>query len=52
MTTFIRFAQKKVNEKYNLIDPQEDDTGHFNSRWRLRINVPEEDILSMSEKTS
>jgi len=52
MTTFIRFAQKKLNEKYNLLDPQEDDSGHFNSRWRLRINVPKEDILSMSEKTS
>jgi len=52
MATFINFAQSKVNEKYNLLDPQEGDSGPFNSRWRLRINVPEEDILFMSEKSS
>ncbi len=52
MATFIKFARGKVNEKYNLLDPREENTGQFNSRWRLRINVPEEDILLMSEKTS
>lgn len=52
MATFINFAQSKVNEKYNLLDPQEGDSGYFNQRWRLRINVPEEDILFMSKKSS
>lgn len=52
MATFIKFALSKVNKKYNLLAPQDADEGQFNARWRLRINVPEEEILLMSKKIS
>ncbi len=52
MATFIKFALSKVNKKYNLLAPQDANEGQFNARWRLRINVPEEEILLMSKKIS
>jgi len=36
---FIRFAQKQVNEKYNLFDGSGTEEGEFISKWRLRLNV-------------
>jgi predicted transcriptional regulator of viral defense system len=44
---FIDFALSCVNDKYNLIDPQSDDNGAFNAKWKLRLNVSEQDILEM-----
>jgi predicted transcriptional regulator of viral defense system len=46
---FILFALECVNEKYNLLDPQSDDKGDFNAKWKLRLNVTKADILAMSK---
>jgi len=53
MTGFSRFQSevlKIVNRKYSLLDPLGSDEGVFNSKWRIRVNVPEEKLLSMINK--
>lgn len=47
ITKFIKFAQKRKNNKYTLFNPGGDNTGEFNSRWNLRLNIEEETILDM-----
>jgi predicted transcriptional regulator of viral defense system len=42
---FLKYAQTKVNKKYDLLDAESVDGGTFNARWRLRLNVPESEIL-------
>jgi predicted transcriptional regulator of viral defense system len=48
LSQFIAFALSCVNDKYNVIDPQTNERGDFNAKWRLRLNVSEQDILAMS----
>lgn len=43
-------AQKFINKRYALLDPMGEDTGKFNSSWRLRINIPEEKLLEIIQK--
>lgn len=43
-------AQKLINKRYALLDPMGEDTGKFNSSWRLRINIPEEKLLEIIQK--
>ena len=47
---FIDFAQKEVNQKYNLFDPAGRDEGEFVNTWRLRLNISHEDILNIVNK--
>ena len=47
LSDFISFAQKRKNSKYNLFDPGGENTGEFNNRWRLRMNLSKETILDM-----
>ena len=49
LSQFTDFALSCVNTKYNLIDPQSEDNGAFNAKWKLRLNVSEQDILEMSK---
>lgn len=42
---FQKYALTKMNEKYALFDPLGTDEGSYLSKWRLRINMKEEDIL-------
>ena len=42
---FLKYAQSKVNKKYDLLDVESSDGGSFNAKWRLRLNVPEQEIL-------
>jgi predicted transcriptional regulator of viral defense system len=49
MQGFIKYALNCVNEKYNMLDPSGRDEGTFNVRWKLRLNVPEEQVIAMSE---
>lgn len=46
--SFINFAQRSLNQKFTLFDPQGTDSGDFNAKWKLRLNVKETDILAMS----
>jgi len=50
MKAFVRYAKKQVNPKYNLFDPQGLEKGEFISDWKLRMNIPEEDILDIANK--
>jgi predicted transcriptional regulator of viral defense system len=44
--SFLKYAQTKVNQKYDLLDSESGDNGPFNSKWRLRLNVPESEIIA------
>ncbi len=43
--SFLKYAKSKVNKKYDLLDKESADEGMFNTQWRLRLNVPENEIL-------
>ncbi len=48
MKKFVNYAKSKVNNRYNLIDPNGEDKGQFIPEWRLRLNVSKEEILNLS----
>lgn len=50
LDSFIRFAEKQVNDRYNLFDPAGEDHGAFVSKWKLRLNIPVEDIAGILSK--
>jgi len=47
LSRFIDFAKKQVNEKYNLLDPVGSEEGPFINDWKLRLNIPEENITGI-----
>ena len=47
---FTSFAEKQVNEKYNLFDPSGVEEGEFINKWKLRLNIPKEDIMGIINK--
>ena len=50
MKSFINFALKEVNEKYNLFDPFGIEEGEFVNKWRLRLNISSKEILDICNK--
>lgn len=50
LKSFIDFAKKEVNQKYNLFDPAGREDGEFVNTWRLRMNIDKEHILSIVNK--
>lgn len=50
MQSFIKYAKKKVNKKYTLIDSAGEDIGEFVSIWRLRLNVSRVDVIHLSKE--
>jgi|APTNR8051073442_1049403.scaffolds.fasta_scaffold00018_194 predicted transcriptional regulator of viral defense system len=50
LKSFITFAKKEVNQKYNLFDPAGQDEGEFVNAWRLRLNISRENILNIVTK--
>lgn len=50
MESFIDFAKKQVNNRYNLFDPQGLEEGEFVAEWRLRLNISREELLDISNK--
>ncbi len=44
--SFLKYAQTKVNKKYDLLDSESKNSGPFNNHWRLRLNVPEAEIVN------
>ena len=44
MTRFLDYAKRQVNLRYVLIDPLGDEQGSFNNRWKLRLNIAEEEL--------
>jgi len=41
---------KMVNKKYTLLDPMGENDGVFNSKWRIRVNIPKEKLLGIINK--
>jgi predicted transcriptional regulator of viral defense system len=50
LKSFIEFAKKEVNQKYNVFDPAGGEEGEFVNTWRLRLNISREQILSIVNK--
>lgn len=50
LTSFVNFAQKKINEKYNIFDPAGTEEGEFVNAWRIRLNISKEEILDICNK--
>ncbi len=46
--SFVSWARKQVNQKYNLMDSGGIETGEFVKEWRLRLNVSREELLNMA----
>lgn len=44
---FIAYALSKVNERYSLFDAEGTNEGTHISRWKLRLNIAEENILAL-----
>lgn len=45
--SLLKFLQKSLNKKYDLLDPLLPSEGKYQSRWRLRINVEPEELLQV-----
>ena len=43
-------AQMLINNSYSLLDPMGENTGKFDSVWKLRINIPKENLLDIVQK--
>jgi len=50
LSRFLKYAQTVVNQRYTLIDPFGEKKGVFNKKWKLRLNLSEEEILSICNK--
>lgn len=50
LNTFIDFARKEVNQKYNLFDPAGTEEGEFVNEWRVRLNISRERVLNIVNK--
>lgn len=50
LADFVEYAGKRTNEKYSLFDPKGEEEGEFVSRWKLRLNISEKDILGIIDK--
>lgn len=50
LKSFVEFAKKEVNQKYNLFDSAGQDEGEFVKAWRLRLNISRENILNIVSK--
>lgn len=48
MEYFIRYAESVRNEKYNLFESDGEKHGKTNRRWRLILNMEEEDIFEIA----
>jgi predicted transcriptional regulator of viral defense system len=44
---FLKYAETTVNPRYILFDPFGEETGAFNNKWKLRLNITEERILDI-----
>lgn len=50
MTRFLKYAATEVNARYVLLDPFGNEAGTFNNKWKLRLNISEEEIQSIIHK--
>ncbi len=48
LKSFIKYAGKKTNKKYSQFDVFGFNEGKFDSKWKLRLNIPEEEIFEIA----
>ena len=41
---------KLINNRYTLLDPMGEDTGAFNSKWKIRVNISNQKLLEIINK--
>lgn len=44
---FLKYAKNKVNPRYVLLDPFGLESGVFNNKWKLRLNITKEEIQTI-----
>jgi len=47
--THLAFLKTTVTSTYQLLDPDLPAQGHFIAKWRLRLNIPPEELLQIRE---
>jgi predicted transcriptional regulator of viral defense system len=50
LVSFVEFAKRQVNKKYNLFDPLGSEKGEFISEWKLRMNISRDEIFDIVNK--
>ena len=50
MNLFLKYALSVRNEKYTHFIPYGNKKGNTNRRWRLVLNIPEDEIIQIAEK--
>ncbi|MEZ4799626.1 MAG: hypothetical protein R2809_07615 [Flavobacteriales bacterium] len=50
MRQFLKYAEGEVNPRYVLMDPFGEEVGAFNSKWKLRLNISEAELLDICNK--
>jgi predicted transcriptional regulator of viral defense system len=50
LSKFLKFAEDQVNPRYILMDPFGKEEGIFNNKWKLRLNISENEICSICNK--
>jgi len=49
MSNFLKYAQSLVKEKYTLFEINGESNGTLNSKWRIILNIPKEEIFEIAE---
>ncbi len=50
MSRFLKYAEQEVNSRYVLLDPFGEEKGSFNNKWKLRLNITQEEIGNICNK--
>ena len=50
MKRFLKYAEGEVNARNILMDPFGEEKGLFNAKWKLRLNMTEEELLDICNK--
>ena len=50
MKRFLKYAEGEVNARNILMDPFGEEKGPFNAKWKLRLNISEEELLDICNK--
>ena len=48
MQDFIDYAHNEIDKNYSLLEIGGDKTGEYNSRWKLVLNIPKDEILEIA----
>ena len=49
MNNFLKYAQKLVKDKYTLFEINGEQKGKTNSRWKIILNIPQNEILEIAK---